>query len=121
MTTRTAIHAGHETPALAAVAKRVTSMVSSAGACERNWSAYDFIHSKKRNKLTAQRANDLVFVFSNLRLTTRFREPEKFAEWVEEIDEEQQEALLGLQDDEQFVPAFEMEDAADSDHAEESD
>ncbi len=29
--------------------------------------------------------------------------------------------LLGLQDDEQFVPAFEMEDAADSDHAEESD
>ncbi len=52
---------------------------------------------------------------------TRFREPEKFAEWVEEIDEEQQEALLGLQDDEQFVPAFEMEDAADSDHAEESD
>ena len=41
--------------------------------------------------------------------------------WVEEIDEEQQEALLGLQDDEQFVPAFEMEDAADSDHAEESD
>ncbi len=34
---------------------------------------------------------------------------------------EQQEALLGLQDDEQLVPAFEMEDAADSDHAEESD
>ena len=29
--------------------------------------------------------------------------------------------LLGLQDDEQFVPAFEMEDAADSDHAEKSD
>ncbi len=28
---------------------------------------------------------------------------------------------MGLQDDEQFVPAFEMEDAADSDHAEESD
>ncbi|DBA87593.1 TPA: hypothetical protein ACH3X1_004616 [Trebouxia sp. C0004] len=52
---------------------------------------------------------------------TRFRQPEKFAEWVEEIDEEQQEALLGLQDDEQFVPAFETEDAADSDHAEESD
>ena len=39
----------------------------------------------------------------------------------EEIDEEQQEAPLELQDDEQFVPAFEMEDAADSDHAEESD
>ena len=50
---------------------------------------------------------------------TKFRDPEKFAEWVEEIDEEQQEALLGLQDDEDFVPAFEMEDAGDSDHAQE--
>ncbi|DBB11528.1 TPA: hypothetical protein ACH3X3_006930 [Trebouxia sp. C0006] len=35
-------------------------------------------------------------------------------EWVEEIDEEQQLALLGLADDEEFVPAFEM-DAFDSD------
>ncbi|DBA79999.1 TPA: hypothetical protein ACH3X1_008202 [Trebouxia sp. C0004] len=52
---------------------------------------------------------------------TKFREPEKFAEWVGEIVEEQQEALLGLQNDEEFVPAFEMEDAVDSDHAEESD
>jgi len=34
--------------------------------------------------------------------------------WVEEIDEEQQLALLGLADDEEFVPAFEM-DAFDSD------
>ena len=112
---------GISKPALAAVAKRVTSMVSSAGACERNWSAYDFIHSKKRNKLTAQKANDSVFIFSNLRLMTKFRDPENFAEWVQEIDEEQQEALLGSQDDEDFVPAFEMEDAVDSDHADESE
>ena len=47
----------------------------------------------------AKRANDLVFVFSNLRLMARFNQPEKFAEWVEEIDEEQQLALLGLADD----------------------
>jgi len=103
-----------ETPLLAKVAKRVTSMASSAGACARNWSSYEFIHSKKRNKLSLERANDLVFVFSNLRLMARFNQPEKFAEWVEEIDEEQQLALLGLADDEEFVPAFEM-DAFDSD------
>lgn len=112
---------GYETPELARVAQRVTSMTSSAGACERNWSAYDFIHSKKRNKLTPDRANDLVFVFSNLRLMAKFKEPEKFAEWVEEIDEEQQEALLGLEGDEEFVPAYEMQDAADSDAEEMSD
>ena len=45
----------------------------------------------------------------------------KFAEWVEEIDEEQQEALLGLEGDEEFVPAYEMQDAADSDAEEMSD
>ena len=33
---------------------------------------------------------------------SRFKQPEKFAEWVEEIDEEQQLALLGLADDEEF-------------------
>ncbi len=50
---------------------------------------------------------------------SRFKQPEKFAEWVEEIDEEQQLALLGLVDDEEFVPAFEM-DAFDSDATETS-
>jgi len=67
-----------------------------------------------RTCMFAKRANDLVFVFSNLRLMARFNQPEKFAEWVEKIDEEQQLALLGLADDEEFVPAFEM-DAFDSD------
>ena len=94
-------------------------MTSSAGACERNWSSFGFIHFKKRNKLSPERANDLVFVFSNLRLMSRFNQPEKFAEWVEEMDEEQQLALLGLADVEEFVPAFEM-DAFDSDAMAES-
>ena len=40
---------------------------------------------------------------------------------MEEIDEEQQEALLGLEGDEEFVPAYEMQDAADSDAEEMSD
>jgi hypothetical protein len=44
----------------------VLSQCSAASACERNWSTYDFIHSKKRNKLTPQRAPDLVHVFSDL-------------------------------------------------------
>ena len=55
-------------------------MTSSAGACECSWIAYDFRHSKKRNKLTTQSPNDLVFVFSNLTLVEKFKQPEKFAE-----------------------------------------
>ena len=69
-------------------------MVSSAGACEGNWSSYDFIHCKKRNKLTPERANDLVYIFNNLQLVGKIFEPEKFAEWVSEVDEDQLQALL---------------------------
>ena len=59
---------GGSTPALQKLAMMVLAQVSSACACERNWSAYDFIHSRSRNKLKHQRADDLVYVFSNLRL-----------------------------------------------------
>ncbi len=59
-------------------------------------------------KLSPQRANDLVFVFTKLRLMARCTQPEKFAEWVKAIDEEQQLALLGSADNEELVRAFEM-------------
>ncbi|KAL0826573.1 hypothetical protein Bca101_050250 [Brassica carinata] len=35
---------------------------------ETNWSTYKFIHSATRNKIALQRAEDLVFVHTNLRL-----------------------------------------------------
>ena len=38
---------------------------------KRNWSTYSFIHSLRRNKLTPERAEDLVFVHNNLRLLSR--------------------------------------------------
>ncbi|KAF7834701.1 DUF659 domain-containing protein [Senna tora] len=37
----------------------------------RNWSSYSFIHSMRRNKITHKRAEDLVFVPTNLRLLSR--------------------------------------------------
>lgn len=42
---------GAHVPELQKVAIRVLSQVPSASACERNWSTFDFIHSKKRNRL----------------------------------------------------------------------
>ncbi|KAG2431587.1 hypothetical protein HYH02_013280 [Chlamydomonas schloesseri] len=53
------------------VAVRVLSMTASATSCERNWSTYGFIHNPRRNKLTPKRAQDLVYVFTNLRLRRR--------------------------------------------------
>lgn len=46
----------------------ISVQVSSSSAAERNWCTYDFIHSKKRNRLTEARARDLVYVHSNSRL-----------------------------------------------------
>jgi len=46
---------GAHVPDLQKVAVRVLSQVSSASACERNWSTFDFIHSKKRNRLKCKK------------------------------------------------------------------
>ncbi|KAF5449742.1 hypothetical protein F2P56_030158, partial [Juglans regia] len=62
---------GCEVPTLQRFAVRVLSQCCSATGCERNWSTFDFIHSKKRNRLVHKRLNDLVFVRYNLKLRER--------------------------------------------------
>lgn len=47
---------------------RILSQPCSASGCERNWSMFESIHTKRRNKLSQQRLNDLVFIQYNLRL-----------------------------------------------------
>lgn len=89
---------GQGTPQLKHVAMRVLAQVSSACACERNWSTYDFIHSKKRNKLTPARARDLVYVFTNQRLVDKLHKvdnEETFPPWdaPSEEDEEEMQVL----------------------------
>jgi hypothetical protein len=67
--------------------------VSSSYSCERNWSTYDYIHNKKRNRLEAARAEKLVYVFSNLRSLKRAQQID-FEEqcWSWEEEEEADEA-----------------------------
>lgn len=62
---------GSAAPNLQVLALRLLGQPCSSSCCERNWSTYSFIHSLKRNKLTPARAEDLVFVHSNLRLLSR--------------------------------------------------
>ncbi|KAG6653033.1 hypothetical protein CIPAW_05G046600 [Carya illinoinensis] len=62
---------GNEFPALQTFAICILSQCCSATGCERNWSTFEFIHSKKRNRLEHKRLNDLVFVRYNLKLHER--------------------------------------------------
>jgi hypothetical protein len=47
---------------------RVFSQGSSASTCERNWSSFNHLHSKKINRLLSGKLEDLVYVHSNLQL-----------------------------------------------------
>ncbi|XP_059066852.1 uncharacterized protein LOC131035275 [Cryptomeria japonica] len=57
------------------LAIKLNSQVASSSSAERNWSTYSFIHSVKRNRLGAKKAEDLVYVHSNLRLLSH-KDPE---------------------------------------------
>ncbi|KAF7841974.1 Dimer_Tnp_hAT domain-containing protein [Senna tora] len=58
-------------PLLQNLALKLLCQSSSSSCCERNWSTYSFIHSMKRNKINPKRAEDLLFVHTNLRLLSR--------------------------------------------------
>ncbi|XP_073008969.1 uncharacterized protein [Typha latifolia] len=62
---------GASAPILQNLALRLLGQPCSSSGCERNWSTYSFIHSLKRNKITPQRAEDLVYVHTNFRLLSR--------------------------------------------------
>ncbi|KAG6481700.1 hypothetical protein ZIOFF_058319 [Zingiber officinale] len=62
---------GASAPTLQSLALKLLGQPSSSSCCERNWSTYSFIYSLKRNKITPQRAEDLVYVHYNLRLLSR--------------------------------------------------
>jgi hypothetical protein len=62
---------GQSAPLLMSLAMKLLSQPASSSCCERNWSTYSFIHSVTRNALTPERAEDLVFVHSNLRHLSR--------------------------------------------------
>jgi hypothetical protein len=80
---------GGNTPELQRFAMEVLSLVAGACSCERNWSAFDFVHSKKRNKLSAEKSAELVYIFSNLRLLRKITAGDKvefFYAWRKDGD-----------------------------------
>ncbi|RVW45035.1 hypothetical protein CK203_067440 [Vitis vinifera] len=63
---------GYSAPHLQKLAILILSQTASSSGCERNWSVFERIHTKRRNRLEHQRLNDLVYVHYNLRLKNRF-------------------------------------------------
>ncbi|GBG91541.1 hypothetical protein CBR_g52575 [Chara braunii] len=59
---------GKSHPKLQRIAVRVTAMWSTATPCERNWSTLDLVHEKRRNQLSSETINKLVYVHWNLQL-----------------------------------------------------
>eukprot|EP00253_Pinus_taeda_P014045 PITA_14045 len=59
---------GSHCPELQKFAIRILSQTCSATRCEHNWSVFERIHTKKRNRLDQKQLNDLVYVQYNLRL-----------------------------------------------------
>ncbi|XP_015160014.1 uncharacterized protein [Solanum tuberosum] len=51
---------------------KVLSLTCSSSGCERNWSVFEHIHSKKRNRLALSRLNDLVYIKYNRTLKRRY-------------------------------------------------
>ncbi|XP_025670279.1 uncharacterized protein [Arachis hypogaea] len=56
---------------------RLLHQTSSSSGCERNWSLFEQIHSKRRNRLEYQRLSDIVYVTYNLRLQSRMHRKKK--------------------------------------------
>ena len=65
---------GSSFPTLQTLALKLLGQLCSSLYAKRNWSTYKFIHSLKRNKRTPARAEDLVYVHSNLQLLSRRNE-----------------------------------------------
>ncbi|XP_025693051.1 uncharacterized protein [Arachis hypogaea] len=59
---------GGSTPCLQKIAVCILSQASASSGCERNWSLFYQIHTKRRNRLEHDILNDIVYVTYNLRL-----------------------------------------------------
>jgi hypothetical protein len=83
---------GSEVPALQTVAVKSLSQPTAQTASERIYSHFNFIHNKLRNKLSADRAEDLVYVYQNTVLQeklTAVNASQDFEAWAEaEVDSE---------------------------------
>ena len=86
----------YENSVLEDIALRVHSTPTVASAAERNWSVFGFVHSKSRNRPYGHKVEKLVYIYQNMRLLRKirdpaFREPCVLPDHMFEEDEEEEE------------------------------
>ncbi|XP_028051475.1 uncharacterized protein LOC114256094 [Camellia sinensis] len=104
---------GSYTPNLQTFAIKVLSLTCSSSGCERNWSVFEHLHSKKRNRLEQQYLNDLVYVKYNRTLRFRYDMRNTLDPISLQNIDESNEWLLGRMDgesDENNEPVFDDDD-----------
>ncbi|KAH7438304.1 hypothetical protein KP509_04G009500 [Ceratopteris richardii] len=97
---RVAFFWGTYTQNLQALALRILSQGTCASPCERNWSTFSLIHTKRRSKLLPKNTEKLVYIHTNLRLAMKIKEKgfEMQEATLEMIEKEQDdERLLQMQ------------------------
>ncbi|XP_050217659.1 uncharacterized protein LOC126668510 [Mercurialis annua] len=74
---------------------------TSATGSERNWSTFEHVHSKKRNRLEQQRLDALVFVKYKIQLELRQAKREKYGETYDPI------CLSDMESDDEWITEIE--------------
>ncbi|KAL4328806.1 hypothetical protein AHAS_Ahas13G0236900 [Arachis hypogaea] len=77
---------GGSVPCLQNMAVRILSQASASSGCERNWSLFYQIHTKRRNRLEHDRLSDIVYVTYNLCLISRKKKKRKQKVQYDPID-----------------------------------
>ncbi|RVW25217.1 hypothetical protein CK203_105966 [Vitis vinifera] len=91
---------GASAPNLQKFAMKVLNLTCSASGCERNWSIFENIHSKRRNMLYHQRLNDLVYIKYNRALKRRYNERNTIDPISLKDIDDSNEWLIGRMEDE---------------------
>ncbi|XP_059654196.1 uncharacterized protein LOC132300907 [Cornus florida] len=78
---------------------KVLSLTCSSSGCERNWSVFEHLHNKKRNRLVQTTLNDLVFIKYNRALRRRYNMRDTLDPILLDDIDESNEWLTGRMDD----------------------
>ncbi|KAL4598585.1 hypothetical protein ACB092_11G069200 [Castanea dentata] len=106
---------GDDCHELKKIAIRILSLTCSSSGCERNWSAFEMVHSKRRNHLhQKKKMNDLIFVMYNLKIKEKRVKP---------LSTKEEICLENLSSDDEWLVAngVDSEDSADFDEDNEGD
>ncbi|CAN4115456.1 unnamed protein product [Withania somnifera] len=101
---------GCQTPTLQKFVMKVLILTCSSSGCERNWSVFEHIHSKKRNRLVLSRLNDPVYIKYNRTLASRYNARDTIDPIALDYIDEANEWLLGCPEDQEDELVYEGDD-----------